>query len=335
MKKLLLTTAAFTAASTALFAQSLNITAPGYSGGQLFGATPGFVIEGLAAAPGGDVFYLERHSTRTLPTKLYSRSAGDGYGTATELFNFGAAPFGSFALWKNGRVFFGENSTGVVRVLNPDLTTDILGIVPGNYDAAFAGGSLFLSHNPGGQQTALNKISRYELVPEAGGDGGLMLGPDDVIVDTPNDFSGPLEFDAAGGLLYGGTFRRPGLHRFTDAQIAGATGATSLGLNSAQLVLAGLTSAYFAVGGPAALWQSDFGSLNLIDPFAGTSTPVGDSPDYGIGQLDSADSRLFVAVTNSFYDHSAVFLVVPEPGSALLLTLGVAALTTRRRRRID
>ena len=335
MKKIIITSAAFIAASTALFAQSLNITAPGYSGGKLFDATPGFVIEGLAAAPGGDVFYLERHSTRTLPTKLYRRSAGDGYGTATELFNFGAAPFGSFALWESGRVFFGENSTGVVRVLNPDLTTDILGTVPGNYDAAFAGGHLFLSHNPGGQQTALNKISRYDLVPEVGGDGGLMLGLDDVIVDTPNDFSGPLEFAAAGGLLYGGSFRRPGLHRFTAYQVAGAIGATTISLDSAQLTLPGLTSAYFAVGGPAALWQSDFGTLNLIDPFAATSTPIGDSPDYGIGQIDYADSSVFVAVTNGFYDHSAVYLVVPEPGSALLLPLGVAALTTRRRRRID
>ena len=51
MKKLLITTAVFTAASTALFAQTLSITAPGYSGGKLFDATPGFLIEGLAAAP--------------------------------------------------------------------------------------------------------------------------------------------------------------------------------------------------------------------------------------------------------------------------------------------
>ena len=39
MKKLLITSAAFFAASTALFAQSLTVSAPGYSGAKLFDAS--------------------------------------------------------------------------------------------------------------------------------------------------------------------------------------------------------------------------------------------------------------------------------------------------------
>ena len=227
MKKTLLTTAAFTAASTALFAQTLSITAPGYSGGKLFDATPGFTITGLAAAPGGDVFYIETDSAFTAPSKLYRRSAGDGYAAATPLFDFGSAVFGSFVRWDGGRVFFGESSTGAVRLMNSDLSIDALGSVSGNYDAAFSGGSLFLSHNAGGF-TPQNKVSRFDLLPDGGG--GLMLGAADTIVDTPNDYSGPIEFDAAGNLpgnlFYGGSgfFARPDLHRFTVAEVAAAFG---------------------------------------------------------------------------------------------------------------
>ncbi len=335
MKKIIITSAAFLAASSALFAQTLNITAPGYSGGKLFDATPGFVIEGLAAAPGGDVYYLERDSTFATSTKLYRRSALDSYTAATPLFDFLSSPYGSFALWENGRVFFGENSTGVVRVLNPNLTTDVLGTVAYNYDAAFASGSLFLSHNPGGQNSPQNKVSRYDLLPD--GSGGLMLSAEDLIIDTPNDYSAPFEINAAGELLYGGTFARPGVFRFSAAEVASATGpGTPLALDPAHRIFIGVTSGALALGGPAQLWQSDFGSLNLLDLGALTSTPVADNADYGIGQLDSADGRLLVAVTNGSYDHSAVFLIVPEPSAAaLLLTLGLAALTPRRRRRKD
>ena len=334
MKKLLLTTAAFTAASTALLAQSLTITAPGYSGGKLFDATAGFTITGMAAAPGGDVFYIETDSAFTATSKLYRRSVGDGYAVATPLFNFGASVFGSFVRWESRKVFFGESSTGAVRVMNPDLSIDALGSVAGNYDAAFSGGSLFLSHNPGGFSPQ-NKVSRFDLLPDGGG--GLMLGVADVIVDTPNDYSGPIAFDAAGNLFYGGSgsFARPDLFRFTASEVAAAVGAgPTQSLDAAHRFLANGSNAYLAFDGANALWHTDFSSLDLIDTTTAASNVIGGSLD-SIGQLDVAGPALYAAVTNSNFDHSAVFWVVPEPSTALLLTLGLAALTRSRRRRED
>ena len=333
MKKLLLITAVFTAASTALFAQTLTVTAPGYSGGKLFDASPGFTITGLAAAPGGDVFYIETDSAFAVPSKLYRRTAGDGYTTATPLFNFGSSVFGSFVRWESGKVFFGENSTGALRLMNPDLSIDALGSVPFNYDAAFSGGTLFLSHNPGGFSPQ-NKVSRFDLLPDGGG--GLMLSAADTILDTVNDYSGPIAFDAAGNLFYGGSgsFAQPDLYRFSAAEVAAANGAgPTLGLDPAHRFLVNGTNAYLAFNGAGGLWHTDYGTLNLIDLNTATSTAVGGTPD-SIGNLDVAGPALYAAVTNSAFNHSAVFLIVPEPSSLLLLLVGLAALTPRRRRRM-
>ena len=332
MKKLLITSAAFFAASTALFAQSLTVSAPGYSGAKLFDASPGFTIGGLAASPAGDLFYIESDSAFTAPSQLYRRMAGDGYATATPLFSFGASIFGSFVRWESGTVFFGENSTGVIRALLPNLTIDLLGTVGGNYDAAFSGGVLHLSHNAGGF-TPLNKVSRFNLLPDGGG--GLMLDAADLIVDTPSDYSGALVFDAGGNLFYGGSgdYGQPHLHRFSAAEVAAAAGAgLAQTLDLPHQYLANGANAYLAYDGAGKIWQSNFGTLSRIGTALPGSVAIGSSPDFGIGHLDVADGTLFVAVTNSAYTQSSVYAVVPEPGTAGLLALGFAALTGRVRR---
>ena len=332
MKKLLITTAVFTAASTALFAQSLSITASGYSGGKLFDATPGYLIEGLAAAPGGEVFYIERDSARVAPSKLYRRSAGDGYAPTLPLFVFNSAVYGSFVRWDGGRVFFGESSTGAVRMLNPDLSIDALGSVAGNYDAVISGGTIFLSHNAGGFSPQ-NKVSRFDLLPHGGG--GLILGAAATVVDTPDDYSGPIVFIPGGDLFYGGSgiYARTNLFRFAADEVAAALGAgPTLALDGHQFLADG-TNAYLALAGATALWHTDFGTLNLIDIGTATSAPVGSSTG-SIGQLDVDGPVLYASVTNGSFNHSAVFWVVPEPSSALLLMFGLAALTPRRRCRM-
>ena len=332
MKKVILCGAALLAASPVLLAQSLTITAPGYSTAKLFDATAGFTIAGLAASPNGDVFYIESDSSFSTPaaSKLYRRSAGDGYASATTLFDFGSAVFGSFVLWDSGKVYFGENSTGVIRAVNTDLSIDLLGTVAGNYDAVFSGGSLFLSHNPGGF-TPLNKVSRFTLDPDGGG--GLALSAADLILDTPNDYSGPIDFDAAGNLFYGGSgsFGRTDLHRYSAAEVAGAFGAgTTLTLDAPHLYLANGGNAYLAFDG-AALWQSAFTSLNRIDVTTPVSAEIGTSTD-SIGHLDEVGGTLYVNITKASFDGSAVYAVVPEPTSTLLLALGLASFTIRRRR---
>ena len=64
----------------------------------------------------------------------------------------------------------------------------------------------------------------------------------------------------------------------------------------------------------------------------GTGSTIATSTNT-IGNMASDSEGLFVAVTNySLLDRSAIFRVVPEPGTASLLGLAVALLGTRRRK---
>ena len=125
MKKLPLIIAAFAAATSALFAQTLNVTAPGYSGVKLFNSTPGFTITGMGADSSGSVYYLETDGSFAANTKLYKRTAAGGYATATPLFDYGSVLFGSFVTVQAGKVYFGESSTNTIRSINSDGTATL------------------------------------------------------------------------------------------------------------------------------------------------------------------------------------------------------------------
>jgi hypothetical protein len=317
--------------TTAPRAQTLTIVAPDYHGAKLFETSQGSTITGMAAAPNGDLFYLEQGASST---QLFRRSLSDGYASATSLYNLGTGVFGSFVVWESGTVFFGENAVGSIFALDSNLTVDPLGTLAGNYDAAFRGGSLYLSHNPGGFSPQ-NKVSRFDLV--ADGTGGLMLGTADLILDTPDDYSGPIEFDAAGNLFYGGSgaFARPNLFRYSAAEVASAFGAgTTLSLDISHQYLANGNNAYLAFDGATSLWQSNYSAINRIDTTTPTSTPIATSSE-SIGHLDFKNTTLYAAVTNFSTNRSAVFAVtpVPEPGSAIVLFGALSLFAHRRFRR--
>jgi hypothetical protein len=318
-------------AISSLQAQTLNVTNPNFAESKLFDSTAGFTITGFGVGPGGDIFYIESDAGFTLNARLLKRSALDGYASATPLFDFGSAVFGSFVAFNNGRVFFGESSTGAIRSINPDGTgLDLLGSVAGNYDVAFAGGNLYLSHNPGGF-TALGKVSKFQLVPDGGS--GLMLSAADLIIDTPTDYSGPIEF-GLNSFYYGGSgsFGMPNLFRFTGGEILAADdGGPTLTLDNPHLFIANGTNAGLVFDGADGLWHSNYGALDVIDIDTATSTPVATTPD-SIGQLDFANGRVYANVTKSTFDRSAVFTVVPEPSFSLLTFVGIAALGIRRKR---
>jgi hypothetical protein len=319
-------------ATCGLHAQTLNITNPNFAGTKLFDSTPGFTITGLGVGPGGDVFYIESDSGFTLNARLLKRSAFDGYVSATPLYDFGSAVFGSFVAFNGGKVFFGESSTGAIRSINPNGTgLDLLGSVAGNYDVAFAGSSLYLSHNPGGF-TALGKVSKFDLISD--GASGLMLSAADLIIDTPDDYSGPVEYGPGGVFYYGGSgsFGMPNLFKFTGGEILAANGmGPTLSLDGPHLFLANGTNAGLVFDGADGLWHTNFGALDVIDTDSATSTPVGSTQD-SIGQLDFADGKVFANVTKSTFDRSAVYTVVPEPSCAVIAIVGISAIGVRRRR---
>ena len=334
MKKLIIISAAIAALHASLDAQTLNVTAPGFSGVKLFDTTAGFTITGLAAASNGDVYYLETDSAFADNTRLYKRTAASGYAVpATPLFDLGAPVFGSFVTLGGGLVFFGESSANTIYAIHPDGSGGTaLGTVVNNYDAAFAGGSLFISHNPETNflNPPKNRVSKFDLLLMGS---AFTLGPADTIIDTVGDYSGPVEMDANGALFYGasGANGIDDLYRFSAAEVAGAFGPASLTLDGAHRLLANGANAYLAPGDGAALWQSDYAALTLIDTNTATSSAIGTTPD-SLGQLDFANGELFASVTKFSTSRSSVFGVVPEPGAAALLAGALGILALRRRR---
>jgi hypothetical protein len=339
MNSLLRVTAATAAAavtSATLNAQTLNITSPNYSGTKLFESTPGFNITGLGVSGSGEIYYIESEGAfpATVNAHLYKRSPSDGYVSSTTLFDFGSPVFGSFVVFNGGKVYFGESSTGAIRSINPDGTgLDALGTVADNYDLAFSGGSLFFSHNPGGF-SAQGKVSKFDLV--ADGTGGLMLSGADLILDTPTDYSGPVEFGLAGSFFYGGTAASggtPNLFRFSGAEILAANGGgPTLTLDNPHLFLANGANAGLAFDGANGLWHTKSGVLDIIDTDTATSTPVGTTSNF-LGQIDYAFGTVYAGVTDFASNRSAVFAVVPEPNCAIIAILGLALSEARRRRR--
>ncbi len=332
MKKNIITSAAFLAASSALFAQSLTITHPGYTSPAFFTASTGYSVTGLTSDGLGNVFYLESDFafSGTLSAKLWSRPfSGGGFGAPTLLHDFGANLNGNFLTFHSGLIYGGENTTGSLFALAPDGTGfDPLGTVSGHYDGAFSGAALYLSHAAGG-----NKVSRFTLGTD--GAGGQQLSAGTIVLTAGAQASGPLEFGDAGELLYGSSSN--GVYRYASAEV----GAGGLTLDAAHRVVANGINSYLANAGGAQLWQDSYDSedLHLIDTTAGTFQTIGTAGTFqSLGSLEFAGGTGFVVVSDYGTNGSRVFAVTaaPEPSAALLLlTSGLAALTLRRRHRQD
>ena len=256
---------------TSAQAQSLTITAPGYSGYDLFAASPGYVVAGVAT-DGNRIWYVESDAAfgGNLPTKLWSRSFnGVSAGPATLVHDFQAPLFGSFLTLQSGTLYFGENSLGGIYAINPtSFAVDPLGTVPGNYDAVlFGGGGLLISHYSG----TGNRLSRFTLEPDGGT--GFMLSAPDLILDTGTEFSGPLE-QGSSVMLYGSA--SSGLYRYFLTEVAASIGPGQLPFDSAHRLLNNGANSYLAAAGGNFVWRDSFDSdeLQRIDVGTGATSVV-------------------------------------------------------------
>ena len=323
MKKLFVISALLIAAATSATAQTLQIAAPDFAHSKLFDSTAGFVISGLGADDDGNVYYLESDARfpAQAETILYKRSRADGYGSATPLFNYGAPLFGAFVVAAGESIYFAESSSGSIRRITRDgAAVTLLGTVAGIYDLAFLGSDAFVSANPQTDfgQPPENKVFRFDI----------STGQTDAVLDTGGDYSGPLEFDTQGRLLYGGSGVAAirDLHAFSSGEIAGAIGPSELALAppSHRLIENG-RNVFLAHSVGLGLWKDDFSTLTLHDLDRVESRTVATTPD-SLGQLDAVAGSLFVNVTSFGAGRSSVYSVVavPEPSSALLGMAAVA-----------
>ena len=305
------------AVASPLYGQTFT-PAPGYSASKLFDVPVGQTVSGLEFDAGGNAFYLVGNGT-TLSTRLERRSLGDSYATPAVLFDYGAPKFGSFVRLNAGKLYFGESSSGTIRVHDLGLgTTSPLATVLGNYDLDFGGGAGWLSANPG---FAGNKIFKLDL---SSGATTQVLGS--------GDYSGPVAVDAAGQLYYGATGFIVGgnIYRYSSVE-ANAGGLT---LDAGHVWSPNSGNAFFDLDGSQGLYQTDFSTVNRFNLATGAATAVGSSTN-SIGNLASASGVLAVTVTSygvtAATNQSAVFAVVPEPSSAMLFAFGVIILARRRK----
>ena len=310
---------AFTAAFSARTnAQSLTSGLPTT---ELFRTAPGEAISGVEV-DGTSLYYLLQRNAAS--TQLVRRSALDGFSTPTVLFDYGSGVFGSFVKEFGGKLYFGESSVGTLRTF--DLGTNAvstLATVGGVYDIDFSGGFGWLSANPG---FAGNQLFKLDLTT---GVAASIL--------TSTDFSGPIAFGGT-TLYYGSTSfaTNPGIYRYNAAEING--GGLSLDLGHRWDINGG--NAYFEMleASPGFLARTDFAQVTIQDLITpGTATPIAFSADV-IGNLASDFTGLYVSVTDyngapTSDDQSAIFRVVPEPGTAGLLGLALAVLGLRRNRK--
>lgn len=319
MKKLLVIAAALAAATSALFAQTFT-PAAGYSATKLFDAPIGQTVMGLEFDAGANMYYLVGNGT-SVSTRLESRSLADNYTVPAVLFDYFAPKFGSFVRLNAGKLYFGESTSGTIRVRDIGLgTTSTLATVANNYDLDFGGGVGWLSANPG---STGNKIFKLDLSSGA-----------TTQVLSSSDSSGPVAVDAGGRLYYGGTAFGVGgkIYRYSSAE----ANAGGLSLDAGHVWSANSGNAYFDLDATAGLFQTDFSTVNVFNLTTASSTSVGNTAGV-IGNLASAPGVLAVTVTDygsfstSADDKSAVFAVVPEPSSSLLLAFGMLAFARRRR----
>jgi len=312
-------------------AQSLTVTDPEYTSRKLFDSTANHVITGMASDGMGNVYYIETHMGGTQPTRLYKRSGID-YGTVTELYDFdGNSGEGSFLVFSNGKLYFGESINGNIYSINTNGTgLDPLGVIASSYDASVYNGNLFVLH--GQNFDSDSRLSSFSLVDD--GSGGKMLGAEDIILNATGDYRGSFEY-AGGDLYYGasGYGTKRGLYKFEASELGGGPLTPD-----AEHLWGAMTTNHvsgLALDGDVHLWKTGNPGTDLVrfSVFNTGADPIGEvTGSYSLGQLDFVNNALYLNLTDVNAGRSAVYtLAVPEPSSMLALLAGGLIFTRRRR----
>jgi hypothetical protein len=335
MKIILTILAAAAALSSELCAQSLTVNS-GFTVAPLFTDAPGADIFAIGSDSSGNIYYLDSGTASTgFTTQLIKRTAASQYQSSSVLYTYSGSVFGDFVKVNGSTVYFGESTNGTIQAIGVNGgTASLIAKVPFNYDMAFNGTTAFVDAVPDSSFTN-NTVSMLNLSTGA-------LTP----VLKTSGASGPIAFSSTGSLLYGAsTFKDPGgIYSFSASQIAAALTGTPLTLSAATPIFANGPNQYLASLNSTSLFGADSSSnttnlLSLYNPTSLTSQTVGQIDTAGEGDLFDGLAVVGngVAVGVSSQDgffgqtNSEVFLVTPEPGSAMLLALGGAWMLGRRR----
>lgn len=308
---LLVTALACTAGTAA------SLYAPGYYASDLEISVPsGAFVSGFDLLPNGSFVINDGRSIREL-----SRTGQPD----VDLYTFDTQVYGSFVRYNpaDGRVYFGESSTGSVSAFSyadPGTVTSLATIL-NNFDMDFRNGVPYVV----GCDSTWSETSIYLL------DGSST----DLIATCPGP-SGPIAFDAVGDLIYvpASYTNMTRIVKWTSAQVAGAIGASSLSVSNSSILAAieaGYGAAINSAGGlmftnnsvwPAAIQVYGNGTVSTLATFA---EPGGVYPFVSLVRENTATGEICAVV--SYFDaegasHTMISsMVTPEP-STMLATLG-------------
>lgn len=330
MKRIIITTLGLCLSAALALGQSFN-PAVGYTRTQVVDSlAAGTTISALAADSAGNLFFLANSAG---DTTLY-RSPASNPNAPVALFSYGSPVFGSFVKINGSTLYFSESTNGTIQSLPvsaaPETTPDLVKTIPNGFDLVAIGSELYASVSD--SDFANNQV--FRLTPDND--------PLDAIVAT-GGASGPVVGRADGSLIYGATTFNGGaggMYSFTPAQLSAAAGSglTLMLADGTRLFPAdSVSNQYLAYRDETNLFRaSSAGNPSTIDRFDlanGFQEAVGASGNFEFfGGLTTTSDALYVAVTDASFSSSAIYRIVPEPGSAVLLGFSVLALTLRRRR---
>lgn len=293
------------------------VTAEGFAGRDVLTIPDGAFLGGLALSPEGALV-------------TYDNGSGEiqvhGEGEPRVLARFTPPVFGSFLIRREAGLVFGESSGGNI------------------YAVPFSGEGAVLEDNiPFAFDMAIDAAGRGFVTVLESGTTRILLADRDpasadrvVVSDIPG-FSGPLAFDAGGGLLYG-TVLQEGpqkLVRFSREAVEGALSGPPILFEDGEVLLDEVPGFFSLRWGGGRLVYSDLGfatgrgALSLIDPEAAyLVTPIAEyldpegilSPGY-IALSDGtapfgpgagpAGGKVFVSYAN-FRNVNRIAEIVPE-----------------------